>query len=69
MAKSKDWIKAALGGASEPHRGSLRKTAEHAHMISGDHPLTSADLTKLAHSKNPKTRKRANLAKTLEKFH
>lgn len=37
-------------------------------MISGDKPLTGADLAKLAKSKSLVTRKRAALAKTLRKI-
>lgn len=47
--------------------GSLRATAKRRGMIEGNEKLTASDLETLSKSKNPLTRKRANLAKTFRK--
>jgi len=49
-------------------KGALRATAKRQGLIRGDEKLSSSDLSKLANSKNPTTRKRANLAKTFKKM-
>jgi hypothetical protein len=57
--KDKNWIQSAI---KKP--GSLRKTAG----VKKGKKISSKELTKLSKSKNPTTRKRANLAKTLKGF-
>lgn len=57
---AKNWIKGAI-----KHPGALRKKA---HAKSGK-PIPGKTLDKLARSKNPTTRRQANLAKTLKKMH
>lgn len=59
-AKKEQWIKGAI---KKP--GALHK-ALHVPM---DKKIPEAKLEKAEHSKNPKMRQRANLAKTLKKFH
>lgn len=54
------WIQDAI-----KHKGALRKSL---HVKKGK-KISEKQLTKAAHSKNPTTRKRANLAKTLRKMH
>jgi hypothetical protein len=63
--KKKNWIEDTLHN-SRP--GALRATAKRQKLIKGDETLSTNDLEKLADSKNPTTRKRANLAKTLKKM-
>lgn len=60
MAEKKKWIKDAI---SKP--GALRKSL---HVKKGE-KITEKKLEKSEHSKNPKTRKRAVLAKTLRNMH
>ena len=60
---AKHWIAGAI-----KHPGALRATAKKEGLVKGDAPLNSTVLGKLADSKNPTTRKRANLAKTLKKM-
>ena len=55
-----NWISNAI-----QHKGSLRKTAK----VKADKNISMKQLNKLAKSKNPTTRRRANLAKTLRSFH
>lgn len=57
---AKNWIAGAI-----KHPGALRKTL---HAKAGK-PIAASSLRKATHSKNPTTRKRANLAKTLKKMH
>lgn len=59
MAK-KRWIKDAI-----KHPGALRAKA---HVKKGKN-IPAGTLNKLSHSKNPTTRRQANLAKTLKKMH
>tara|TARA_R110002012_G_scaffold60621_2_gene158644 strand:+ start:1719 stop:1913 length:195 start_codon:yes stop_codon:yes gene_type:complete len=60
MATSKkNWIQKAV---KKP--GSLRKSAG----VKKGQKITGKQLTKLSKSKNPTTRKRANLAKTFKSF-
>jgi hypothetical protein len=47
------------------HKGALRKTLK----VKKGHNIPAAKLEKATHSKNPKTRKRAVLAKTLKSMH
>lgn len=47
------------------HKGALRETL---HVPKGE-KIPEAKLEKAEHSENPTTRKRANLAETLRKFH
>jgi hypothetical protein len=58
--RPKKWIQGAI-----KHPGALRKSL---HVKEGQ-KIPAAKLAKAAHSKNPKTRKRAVLAKTLKKLH
>ena len=58
-AKNKNWIQKAI---KKP--GSLRKAAG----VKKGQKISKTELNKLAKSKNPTTRKRANLAKTLKGF-
>ena len=60
MAEKKNWIPGAI---KKP--GSLRKTLK----VKAGKNIPEAKLEKAEHSKNPTTRKRANLAKTLKKLH
>ena len=60
MAKKKLWMKEAFSGAT----GQLRKSTG----TKAGKNISAAALEKAAHSKNPKTRKRANLAKTARKI-
>lgn len=62
MRKQDKWMTTAV---KKP--GALRATAKREGLIKGDEKLSAADLNKLADSKNPTTRKRANLAKTFAK--
>jgi hypothetical protein len=55
-----NWIKNAI-----KNPGALRKTAK----IKKDKNISVKQLNKLSKSKNPTTRRRANLAKTLRSFH
>lgn len=50
------------------HKGALRATAKRDGLIKGDEKLSKADIGKLEKSKNPTTRKRAQLAETLGKM-
>jgi hypothetical protein len=56
----KKWISGAI-----KHKGALRETLG----IKKGEKIPAAKLMKAEHSKNPKTAKRARLAKTLESFH
>lgn len=60
---AKDFIKGAI-----KHPGALRATAKRMGMITGGEAMSAMDLQKLARSKNPKTAKRAQFAKTLSKL-
>lgn len=60
MAEKKKWIQGAI-----KHPGALRKTL---HVKEGE-KIPESKLKKAEHSKNPKTRKRAQLAETLKKMH
>ena len=60
MARGKkNWIQKAI-----KNPGSLRKTAG----VKKGQKISGKELSKLSKSKNPTTRKRANLAKTLKGF-
>lgn len=59
---AKKWMAGAV-----KHPGALRATAKRERLITGGQKLSSADLDKLARSKDPTTRKRAALAKTFAK--
>lgn len=48
--------------------GALRTKAKARGMISGDQKLSHSDLETLAKSKNPRTRRQANFAMTLNKL-
>jgi hypothetical protein len=61
MAKEK-WIAKAI---NPEHKGSLRKSLK----VKEGKDIPKAKLEKAAHSKNPETRRQANLAKTLRSFH
>lgn len=56
MAEKKNWIKGAI-----KHKGALHETLG----VSTGKKIPEAKLKKAEHSKNPTTRKRANLAETL----
>ena len=56
----KKWIKSAI-----KHPGSLRKSLK----VKKGEKIPESKLIKAEHSKDPKTRKRAVLAKTLRKMH
>lgn len=56
------WMKGAV-----KHPGALRATAKRDGLIKGDEKLSGKDINKLEHSKNPTTRKRAELAETFKK--
>jgi hypothetical protein len=60
MANSKRFIQAAI-----KHPGALRKTLK----VKEGQKISEAKLVKAEHSKNPTTRKRAVLAKTLKGLH
>lgn len=60
MAEKKKWISGAI-----KNTGSLRKSL---HVKEGE-KIPEKKLEKAEHSKNPKLRKRAVLAKTLKKMH
>ncbi len=60
MAKDKNWIQKATA----KNKGGLRKKAG----VKAGEKIPVKKLNKLAKSKNPKTRKQANLAKTLRKM-
>lgn len=60
---AKKWIAGAI-----KDKGSLRKAAAKDGLIKGKEKLSGADLNKLEKSKSPKTRERAELAKTLGKM-
>ena len=55
-----NWIQNAI-----KNPGALRRTAK----VKADKNISMKQLNKLAKSKNPTTRRRANLAKTLRSFH
>ena len=57
---SKNWIQGAI-----KHPGALRKEL---HVKKGE-KIPEKKLKAAEHSKNPKTRRRANLAETLKKMH
>lgn len=59
---TKKWMAGAV-----KHPGALRATAKREHLITGTQKLSASDLDKLARSSDPKTRKRAALAKTFAK--
>jgi hypothetical protein len=48
--------------------GALRATAKRAGLLKKGETLSKTDIAKLKKSKNPKTRKRAQLAETLGKL-
>ena len=56
----KKWIQTAI-----KHKGALRQSL---HVKPGE-KIPESKLKKAEHSKNATTRKRANLAETLKKFH
>ena len=60
MAEKKKWIAGAI-----KHPGALHKSL---HVKAGE-KIPESKLKKAEHSKNPKLRKRANLAETLKKMH
>lgn len=60
MAEKKKWIQGAI-----KHPGALHKSL---HVKEGQ-KIPAKKLAKAAHSKNPTTRKRAALAKTLKGMH
>jgi len=60
MAEKKKWIQGAI-----KHPGALRKSL---HVKEGQ-KIPASKLKKAEHSKDPTTRKRANLAETLKKMH
>lgn len=60
--KLKNWIKTILKPQT---KGALHKTLG----VATDKKIPEKKLEKATHSKNPLTRKRANLAETLRKFH
>lgn len=60
MKKTKNWI---AGAIKKP--GALRKTLG----VPKGKKIPASKLKKAEHSKNPTTRKRANLAETLKKMH
>ena len=55
-----NWIQNAI-----KNPGALRRTAK----VKADKNISMKQLNKLTKSKNPTTRRRANLAKTLRSFH
>lgn len=57
--EKKKWIQSAI-----KHPGALRKTLK----VKKGEKIPESKLNKAEHSKNPKTRKRAALAKTLNKL-
>ena len=59
MATDKNWIQKAI-----KNPGALRKKAG----VKAGKKISGKELTKLSKSKNPTTRKQANLAKTLKKM-
>ena len=61
MAKDSRWIQKATA----KNKGALRRQAG----VKKGEKIPAKKLNKLAKSKNPTTRKRANLAKTLRKMH
>lgn len=61
MSQPKQFIAGAI-----KHPGALRATAKRMGLVHGDAPLTETVLGKLRESKNPTTRRRANLAETLK---
>lgn len=58
--EKKKWIQSAI-----KHPGALRKTLK----VKKGEKIPESKLNKAEHSKNPKTRKRSALAKTLRKIH
>lgn len=50
------------------HKGALRETAKRDGLIKGGEKLSKTDVSKLEKSRNPTTKKRAELAATLEKM-
>lgn len=63
VAGKRDWI---AGAIKKP--GALRATAKREGLVKGDQKIPKADIKKLEHSKNPTTRRRAELAQTLSKM-
>jgi len=59
MASKRNWIKGAI-----KHPGALRKSL---HVKEGER-IPASKLNKAAHSRNPKLRRRAALAKTLRRL-
>ena len=57
--RKKDWIKGAI-----KRPGALRKKLK----VPPGKKITTAQLNKASRSKNPRTRRQANLAKTLKKM-
>ena len=60
MAEKKNWIAGAID-----HPGALRKKLK----VKKGKNISKAQLEKAKNSKNPTTRKQANLAATLKKMH
>jgi hypothetical protein len=58
--RAKKWISGAIR-----HKGALHESLG----VPAGHKIPASKLAKAAHSKNPTTRKRAVLAKTLKSFH
>ena len=61
QAKPKQWIQKAINPET---KGALHKALG----VAQDKKIPESKLEKATHSKNPSTRKRANLAETLRKF-
>jgi hypothetical protein len=61
QAKPKQWIQKAINPET---KGALHKALG----VAQDKKIPESKLQKATHSKNPLTRKRANLAETLRKF-
>ncbi|MGL5716275.1 MAG: hypothetical protein ACRCX2_24870 [Paraclostridium sp.] len=61
QAKPKQWIQKAINPET---KGALHKALG----VAQDKKIPESKLEKATHSKNPLTRKRANLAETLRKF-
>lgn len=62
QGKPKHWIQSAINPET---KGALHKALG----VPQDKKIPEKKLEKAEHSKNPLTRKRANLAETLRKFH
>lgn len=60
MSEKKNWIAGAI-----KHKGSLHKSLG----VPEGEKIPTAKLKKAEHSKNPKLKKKADLAKTLKKMH